>query len=238
VSELRRLVGLSPHISEEGEPFWDARLVNRLVHLNLGVAVAERCAIDVVEYEAGLSRIASEKWYSQFGFNRTFPSSDAFDRVLRSAGVPDLGVLEATIGLEPLIAIAESNEGQAFRDWFWEEAATLVGSGARVDRIVTEFGKALGRPDVPLQLPISLKLRFIEKVRGDYIVGATGAGRALGYSARSERGAAALARQLAFQSKARLQAVAAACGSVDTYGPCPCGSGGGFRFCCGPKRGA
>jgi hypothetical protein len=169
-----------------------------LVHLNLGVAVAERCAIDVVEYEAGLSRIASEKWYSQFGFNRTFPSSDAFDRVLRSAGVPDLGVLEATIGLEPLIAIA----------------------------------------DVPLQLPISLKLRFIEKVRGDYIVGATGAGRALGYSARSERGAAALARQLAFQSKARLQAVAAACGSVDTYGPCPCGSGGGFRFCCGPKRGA
>jgi hypothetical protein len=119
VSELRRLVGLSPHISEEGEPFWDARLVNRLVHLNLGVAVAERCAIDVVEYEAGLSRIASEKWYSQFGFNRTFPSSDAFDRVLRSAGVPALGVLEATIGLEPLIAIAESNEGQAFRDWFW-----------------------------------------------------------------------------------------------------------------------
>jgi hypothetical protein len=34
--ELRRLVGLSPHVDEEGEPIWDAQPVNRLVHLDYG----------------------------------------------------------------------------------------------------------------------------------------------------------------------------------------------------------
>jgi len=79
---VRRLLGLSPHrIDDTSEPVWDAMLVNRLLHLNAALATAEELNVDVVEYEAGLSRLAAEKWYTELRFNRLFESVEAFDRV-------------------------------------------------------------------------------------------------------------------------------------------------------------
>jgi hypothetical protein len=232
----RQLLGLSPTWSELGEPVWDSLLVNRLAHMNLGQAVASECSVDVVEYEAGLSRVATDKWFSSFGFHRLFPSSDAFDRVLRGTGTPDLGAIEAAIGLGRVVEIAESDEGGVFREWFWSNAATLVGSGARVDEILRRFEALTRESSQPIRTAVELKLRFFEKAGSDYIVGALGRHGPAGFAARAGRGDAALDLQRAFQARERTAAIAARFGHVEAYAPCPCLSGARFRFCCGPAR--
>jgi len=235
---MRSLIGLSAQSPGSREPFWDAKLVNRLVHLNLAMAVANEKAIDVVEYEAGLSRLASEKWYSRLQFNHAFPTSDAFDGVLRGAGVPDVGRLENAVGMGGVLELANSQTGQAFRDWFWEEAASLVGSGAPTSEIASRFRGISGMPLDALKLATELKLRFVQQVGSDYILGSLGRGAALGYSCRSEKGRLTLTRQADYQRARRLQQIEKAFGSIDMYAKCPCDSGNNFRHCCGPKRSA
>jgi hypothetical protein len=236
---IRNLLGLSPHRTHDGsEPVWDAMLVNRILHLNTALATAEELNVDVVEYEAGLSRLASEKWYTELRFNRLFDSVEVFDRVLRAAGVPDLGLLEGRIGLARIAELSVTQHAQEFRDWFWGWTYGLVTGGANVETaVIAQLGQVIGEDLRALRLPCELKLRFFDHLRADYMIGPNDHSRRHGYASRSERGAGALQRQAEVQARRRHGAIKDRFGEPAAYSPCPCGSEGQFRFCCGARRG-
>ena len=232
---LRDLLGLGPK-SGENESIWDAPLANRVVHMNLAMAVANTYGVDVVEYESGLSRLAAEKWYTTLGFDRTYQTPDAFDAILRQGGVPDLGRLVGTVGTAELITASHSEAAQEFRDWFWEVAAPLAGSGANIDQAFVErLRTALASRAEGLGTLNKLKLRLFHKIGETYFAGApTAAASAFGFSTRAERGFQVLRMQAAAHATRRRASVFELVGRlVQPYEACPCGSGNKFRFCCG-----
>lgn len=237
-SEIRGLLGLSCERPTGGpEPLWDRHLVNRLLHLNVALAAAEHLSVDVVEYEGGLARIAAEKWFTELRFNRLFASFGAFEAVLRSAGVPDLGLLEPVMGLARLAEASKTPAAQDFRDWFWQRIRHEDPGGLSLeDQLHKKLAEALGQDLSSMRLLTELKLLFFSGIGEEYVVGSS-PGTLHGYASRSQRGTEVLARQAAAQTRARCAAIGTTFGDLDPYGRCPCGGGAKYRFCCGPKRG-
>jgi hypothetical protein len=135
---FRQLLGMTPHqqANTAFHPVWDAPVINRLIAVNTARSVGAVFHVDAVQYEGGLSRVASEKDYGSMGLNRCFQTSKAFDAALRATGTPDLGQLLQRLSISELVALADTQAAQEFRDWFWQSAATLAGTGAN---ITTEF---------------------------------------------------------------------------------------------------
>lgn len=234
-SKMRSLVGLGPVIRET-EPIWDARLMTRLVRLNVAMAAAESNRIDVVEYEGGLSRLASEKWYTRLRMNRIYPTIEIFDSVLRTTGVPDLGTLASSVGLATCLEVAESQAAQEFREWFWDGAASIMCNGGDLRK---EFrhraSTAIGGQHQLGRLATTLKLRFFQRIGSDYILG--GPGQDPGFSSRSEDGLGALRRQRRNHAYQRRHEVQVELGKLPgPYEKCPCGSDMKFKFCCGRQE--
>lgn len=232
----RRLLGITEH--SEKIPVWDAILANRLLHLNSAMLAAEELRADVVEYEGGLSRLASEKYFSQLRLDRLYPTAKALDAVLRAGGLADVGALVRTIGRERFFAEVDSTAAREFRDWFWESAGSLVGSGADMR---SQFASAVTRV-----LPVDaravgvlnrLKLRFFQDADGDTVVGAPLAQAPItGFAARVSKADELLKRQALNHFARRQKQIAKFLGRApDTYESCPCGSTAKFRFCCGKR---
>jgi hypothetical protein len=235
---LRKLVGLRSRPSDDGsEPVWDAVLVNRLLHLNEALAAGEELQADVIEFEAGLSRLATEKWFTHLRFNRLFSSAEAFDGALRGAGVPDVGLLEARIGLAEIAAISETDLAQEFRDSFWRYVCGREEREQFGETAGRELERAIGIELEDLRLPTKLKLRFFEQSASDYLVGESKFSRRTGFASRAERGTAALQLQSRIQSELRVAELKRRFGAPSPYEPCPCRSGEKHRFCCGRRRG-
>ncbi len=232
---IRKSLGLSPHLVEGTEPAWDWPLVNRLVHINTARAVANARRIDVIEYEAAGSRLASEKWYSEVDFHRLFPTSSAFDLALRANGIPDLGLLVDHVGLPACVSISNSPAGRSFRDWFWSSAVDLLTSGAD---LTTALGKAVSAVDSradATRLASKLKLAYFQQVGADYIVGAPIARTTPGISSRGDRADDALTRQRRNHAgrRQRMMRELASISAPGRNAACPCGSGAKFKRCCG-----
>lgn len=210
--------------------------MNRLLHLDFALAVGEHVRADIIEFEGGLSRIATEKWFTTLRFNRLYPTSDAFDRALRTTGVPDLGEIAAAVGLQQVWELSNQSEAQDFRDWFWTTVAPLAVSGGRATgeilRVATRMLESLDAPT--FRIARELKMRVFQATGSDYIVGSRGTHGRGGFAARAERGDKSLLSQIANQGKLRRAAIRELVGAEPAaYSACPCGSTERYRFCCG-----
>lgn len=234
---IRAALGLTRSAADGSEPVWDRYLVNRILHVNEAIALGNHFRIDVVEYEGGLGGLAAELWHSELRFDRLFPSLESFQHLLDQTGVPDLGLLEAIVGLPRIAALSATPQAQEFRDWFWDGIRGLSTPAPLAEHTIqgkleTMVGEALP----PIKLAAELKLLFFGALGEDYLVGTGGLGDGRGFATRAREGQARLRVQREVQASVRKQEIAQRFGSVTPYGPCPCASGEKFRFCCGPKR--
>jgi hypothetical protein len=230
---FRELLGLRPFISDE-EPIWDAPLVNRLATVNLVRAIGTSIRADVIQYEGGLSRLASEKDYDLFGLNRLFDNVKAFDAVLRASGMPYLGQLVKQITLRDLVLLSDSNSAQSFRDWFWSSAAGLVGRGVNITKDFLGEVETLVKKSVqPKEFHRTLKMRYIESFQGELVPLDLLSDVRPAFATTVANGQEVILRQRSNFSKHRKKQVGILTGVSDPYAPCPCRSGAKFRFCCG-----
>jgi hypothetical protein len=232
---IRKLLGLSAHKSDDTEPIWDCYLANRVTNINTALSIGTQRNIDVIDFEGGLSRLAAEKWYGELGFNRLFTSSEAFDRVLRSSGLPDVGAIAQQLTLQRVVDVARTTAGQDFRDWFWETASLLVASGGSASSSVIErLASAFGLDSRSVHLPAELKFRLCQQLRTDYIVGAIGFSSLRGFEARASDGTRRLTIQKEIHKKRKRKSILNTVGRLPgPYEPCICGAAAKFRFCCG-----
>lgn len=233
---LRTLLGLSSHHMEGSEAAWDWPLVNRLIHINTARAVAAARKIDVIEYEGAGSRLASEKWYSDFDFHRLFPTSSAFDAALRANGIPDLGMLVSQIGLAGCISLSNSDTGRDFRAWFWSVAVDLLASGADLKTSLTKaVSHSIGGRADASRLAMELKLAYWQQVGSDYLVGVPIARTASGISSRSSQPDGTLKRQRQNHLRRRplMMKELLSLSAPERNDRCPCRSGAKFKACCG-----
>lgn len=232
-TNLRELLGLRPMITEQ-EPIWDAPLINRLASVNFARALGTYLRADVVQYEGGLSRLASEKDYDLFGLSRLFDSVQAFDAVLRVAGIPDLGQLVNQLPLRDIVLLSDTTNAEDFRDWFWASAASLVGDGSN---ITTEFLRQVSSlVQQSLQakaFPIRLKLRYSESIAKGILQGQLPSGTEPAFATTAVDGNEIIGRQRSNFSKHRKVQIGTIAGVSNPYSLCPCGSGQKLRFCCG-----
>ena len=148
--------------------------------------------------------------------------------------------LVRAIGRDEFFVAAGTSAAQDFRDWFWESASGLVGSGAR---ITTEF---LARLAAVVQVDSrvvttlgQLRMRFFQGRGAGVVAAAVGGERLAGFSARAETSAARLRVQAANHSRARRHSIASLFGVEPApYDPCPCRGAEKYKFCCGavPSR--
>lgn len=234
-NSIRELLGFGAAYANGVEPIWDARLVNRLFHINSAMAIADTQELDVVELETGLSRIASEKWFSKIGFHHFYPTSDAFDSVLRNTGAPDTGLLVKTLGLHSCVDIATSRSGETFREWFWETASDLVSSGADISSSFESMFNSILKVDIrSLKLPCELRLRFFQKIGQDYLIGSPIRSKGIGMSTRVYNAKARLNHQLKNHIALRHKSIKEYKGrDFGRNEPCPCQSGRKYKHCCG-----
>lgn len=232
---LRELVGLGERLGED-ESIWDALLINRLFSMNSMMAAASELNADVVEYEGGTSRLATQKWYSRLGFSRLYETASAFDAVLRSGGIPDLAGLIEVVGVAKCVEVANSRNGQEFRDWFWETAVQLVASGANLRSGFEKIVGSLLFADLRAgRLTEELRLSFLQSVETGHAVGIPRlSGARIGFSTRVAAGQERLQIQRRLQAVRRRARVLKDLGRTpDRYESCPCGSERQFGFCCG-----
>jgi hypothetical protein len=237
---IRKMLGLgAPSLAAPNEPIWDARLATRMVHLNICLLGGEQARADVIDFEGGLSRLASEKWYDELRFSRLYETSDAFDHALRACGVPDLGGVIELLGIQKVAEISSSSVGQDFRDWFWSQVAPVAISVGDTNALIVERAEELIGIDArSLRLAAELKLRMVEATGNDYVLGSYGLPSRRGFSSRSARGLSVLEKQARIHQRFRLTKIEEVIkGSVQPYDPCPCRSGEKYRFCCGSPLG-
>lgn len=232
--ELRRAIGLGSPKEGAREALWDSDPVRRLIHLNEAAAVAEASKVDVIELESGLAKVGATKWYSTFGFKRTFKTQLAFDEALEEVGVPDVGIVAATLGAGLCARLSSGQRAQHFRDWFWSTAAHAAAGGADITAaMLRELRASLPKSAEAVSLPCELKLRFFEKIGRDYIIGSSGLWDSHRFAARS-MGTDRLRIQAANHRDRRLAHIRHRLGRLpERNSPCPCGSERKFKVCCG-----
>lgn len=229
---VRSLLGLRPHIADE-EPYWDAQLVNRMASMNLSSSIAGAVRADAIQFESGLSRLSSEKYYHSHGLNRQFATTTAFDSVLRSTGVPDLGQLTQRISIQDLCSLAETAQARDFRDWFWSAAAGLVGTGASItNAFLGQVADLVAQDMRAYSLPVELKLRHLTSF-GPQGMLEPFAEHKPAFTTTCSNGDDAALRQRRNWSSFRTKCIRSAGFSPEPYDQCPCKSGEKFRFCCG-----
>lgn len=230
---LRILLGLRPTVSDT-EPVWDGALVNRLATINLVRALGACLRADVIQYEGGLSRLASEKDYDVYGLNRRFDSVKTFDQTLRTAGAPDLGQLLQRVPLLDLVALADTSQAQDFRDWYWSSAASLIGSGADLTATYLRQVELLVKDDLrAYRFPVRLKIRYLESIGGEYLLGRLSKLSSPAFATTADKGDEVVARQRANYARYRRIQIGLLSRIPGPYDQCPCSSGAKFRFCCG-----
>jgi Domain of unknown function (DUF4365) len=231
---IRSLLGLRPLVSDV-EPVWDAGLVNRIVSANCARAVGFHVRADVVQYEGGLSRLISEKEYGLLGLSRNFGSSSAFDAVVRSAGVPDLGQLLQRMSVREVIALSNTDSAQDFRDWFWASASEIVCSGGIVARdVLSRLERVVGDDLRAFRFPVTLKMRYLDAIGAAYVIGETARPRPA-FSATAASGDEVILRQRRNYRRTREIELLKFGKLPSPYEKCRCGSEEKYRFCCGRK---
>lgn len=233
-SNLRSLLGLRKSIKDT-EPVWDGVILNRLFYINYSRHLANYLRADVIQYDSGASRVASEKDYDLFGLNRLFDSSKTFDILLRKNGIPDLSQLLNYFSFSEIVDIADSDAAQEFRDWFWTIISKTATGQSDLTSIIVDRISSLTERDFEItNFPKKLKLKFIENIIPQIISSSAEVLKSPGFASTSLRANEAIQRQRENHHKYRIQRIQLLLGKTpNAYGLCPCDSGEKYKFCCG-----
>jgi hypothetical protein len=215
-------------------PYWDREIFNRILTVNLARAVAQEHAIDVIDFESGMSWLSTLK-LSVSEFTRKHETLFSLNAALGACKLPDIGALVGQLGAPRIVELAMSSAGQEFRDWYWEEFAPHAHAGTAISHQFVAGASAILRIDRrALAFEAFVRTSYLSGLGGPITINETPVPGALGFSRRTDNGQAALGRQASYQREKRRKRIVAHFGKEPgLYDACPCGLGEKYKFCCG-----
>jgi hypothetical protein len=217
---VRDLVGLGVARPQAQEPLWAAERLLRIGNVVKFYAAAEQLAVDIVEFEPGLARLALARWGSRVRFHRVYQAIDELQAAFAAAALPDIGALSRAIGTDRCVEIADSPDGTAFRTWFWETAAAALAKVGSFEGEVAGRLRSLSGVESPIPRELLVAVSEADAIQE-------------GLAARPG-GEEALRRQIQFSAQ-RLREHFEREKQVIPTGDsrCLCGSDEVFATCCG-----
>jgi hypothetical protein len=232
IPSLRKLLGLNNFFeSSDDESLWNALILNRVYSVTLMQTLAGVIRADAVQFEGGLSRIASEIHYSTYEIDRNLNSISLFDAALRKLGTPDLGQLLQIFSFVELVKISNTDEAQGFRDWFWSNANEAIENGESLDREFLEMVKNISKN---ANFHVIKFKNFLYRQKIDkFIIDPATSEYNFDFTTNTLNPDEVIKIQRRSWSKLRMQLIQATGFSMNPYAKCPCKSGEKFKFCCG-----